>query len=200
MSNKHLVGDPKYYDEIGKLQFDFMVSQGLKPHHKLLDIGCGCLRGGKHFIEYLDKRNYTGIDKSKELIETGAKEYQDLFFNKVPTLKWIKDLNFDIITQEFDYILAFSLFTHLNLNEILKVLYQIEHLLKSDGKFFFSYFTGKYNELNEQVPGLTTSFLSNPYHYQYTLFRFLISDSNLKLDFIPNFSSPSNQRMGVIFK
>lgn len=34
------------WDQIGKLQFEFMVKHGLKPEHKFLDIGCGSLRGG----------------------------------------------------------------------------------------------------------------------------------------------------------
>src|SRR5947209_178803 len=41
------------WDTIGKLQFDFIVRQGLEPRHVLLDIGCGALRGGRFFIEYL---------------------------------------------------------------------------------------------------------------------------------------------------
>jgi hypothetical protein len=34
------------WEEIGKLQFDFLVQQGLKPSHCFLDIGCGSFRGG----------------------------------------------------------------------------------------------------------------------------------------------------------
>jgi hypothetical protein len=29
------------WDEIGELQADFLMSRGLRPHHRLLDIGCG---------------------------------------------------------------------------------------------------------------------------------------------------------------
>lgn len=42
----HRIAVGGMWDEIGKLQFEFMVKQGLKPHHKFLDIGCGSLRGG----------------------------------------------------------------------------------------------------------------------------------------------------------
>ena len=50
------------WSEIGQLQFDFLLESGLQPHHKLLDIGCGCLRGGIHFINYLEASNYSGLD------------------------------------------------------------------------------------------------------------------------------------------
>src|SRR6476620_10345865 len=55
------------WDEIGQLQFDFLVSNGLKPQHYLLDIACGSLRAGIHFIPYLETGHYLGIDKEPEL-------------------------------------------------------------------------------------------------------------------------------------
>ena len=42
----HLV---KYYLS---LQFDYLVEHGLKPGHRMLDIGCGNLRAGWRFIDY----------------------------------------------------------------------------------------------------------------------------------------------------
>lgn len=62
------------WEEIGKLQFDFLVKQGLKPSHCFLDIGCGSFRGGIHFINYLDAGNYLGIDKEKALIDLGIEK------------------------------------------------------------------------------------------------------------------------------
>ena len=38
------------WEEMRRLQFDFLANQGLKPDHKLLDIGCGSMRGGVHFV------------------------------------------------------------------------------------------------------------------------------------------------------
>jgi hypothetical protein len=42
------------WEEIGTLQLSFLVSQGLARSDKLLDIGCGCLRGGVYLVGYLD--------------------------------------------------------------------------------------------------------------------------------------------------
>ena len=41
------------WDELGLLQFQFLLEMGLKPSDCLFDIGCGSLRGGRHFIKYL---------------------------------------------------------------------------------------------------------------------------------------------------
>src|ERR1700678_1283527 len=46
----NLLGHREYvgglWEVIGKLQFDFLISRGLKPEHVFLDIACGPLRGG----------------------------------------------------------------------------------------------------------------------------------------------------------
>lgn len=61
------------WDELGKLQFDLLVQQGLKPQHFLLDVGCGSLRGGVHFIRYLEPGHYFGVDESRELLDAGRR-------------------------------------------------------------------------------------------------------------------------------
>src|ERR1700680_1744351 len=76
------------WEELGRLQFEFMVSRGLRPEHVLLDIACGALRGGVHFIGYLDSGNYLGLEKEKTLIRRGlAKELpRDMRREKNPEL------------------------------------------------------------------------------------------------------------------
>jgi len=59
------------WNEIGTLQFEYLKSKGLKPAHKLLDVGCGSLRGGVHFVSYLNSHNYYGFDLNASLIEAG---------------------------------------------------------------------------------------------------------------------------------
>ncbi len=70
------------WDEMGPRQFDFLKSAGLAPHHRMIDIGCGCLRAGVHFVPYLENGNYYGIDINASLIEAGkerACEKRDIF-------------------------------------------------------------------------------------------------------------------------
>ena len=71
--------NPKWYqdaaggtwDETGKLQFEFLIKEELKPEHFLLDVGCGSLRGGIHFIRYLDRGRYYGRDMDESLSDAG---------------------------------------------------------------------------------------------------------------------------------
>jgi len=96
------------WDEIGKLQFEFLVSQGLAPHHVLLDIACGSLRGGVHFIPYLEPGNYLGIDKEAELIQLGRREElpAGLEDERRPEFVVSGSFEFDLFTKRPDYALA----------------------------------------------------------------------------------------------
>ncbi|MEU1167133.1 class I SAM-dependent methyltransferase, partial [Streptomyces sp. NPDC005921] len=57
---------------LGRMQFDYLVEHGLRPDHRMLDIGCGNLRGGWRFIGHLDAGNYYGIDISPDILIAAA--------------------------------------------------------------------------------------------------------------------------------
>jgi hypothetical protein len=114
------------WDEIGELQFNFLVSRGLRPEHVFLDIACGSLRGGVHFIRYLAPGNYQGIDKEKILIRRGlAKELpRQVREEKRPEFVVSDSFEFDRFSKPANFSLAQSLFTHL-------VSSEVEHCLAS---------------------------------------------------------------------
>jgi hypothetical protein len=43
------------WDKLGKIQLERLVMHGMQPHHMLLDMGCGSLRGGRFLIPILMK-------------------------------------------------------------------------------------------------------------------------------------------------
>ena len=118
---KHAVGG--MWEELGRLQFDTLLREGLETRHRLLDIGCGALRGGIHFIEYLDRGHYAGIDISEGILDAGRRLLpSDLGEKKAPVLIQNKDLELkEFDNNMFDFLLAQSLFTHLPEDEIVEV-------------------------------------------------------------------------------
>jgi len=46
-SNAHRQFVGGLWQEVGLLQYDFLLSKGLEPGNSLLDLGCGALRGGR---------------------------------------------------------------------------------------------------------------------------------------------------------
>jgi hypothetical protein len=103
------------WDEIGKLQFDFMVGRGLRPEDVFLDIACGSLRGGVHFIKYLDPGNYLGIDKERTLVQRGLSRElpRAVRKDKRPEFVVSDAFEFDRFSRKARLSLAQSLFTHL---------------------------------------------------------------------------------------
>ena len=130
------------WDEIGRMQFDFLVSQGLRPHHYLLDIACGSLRAGIHFIPYLEPGHYLGIDKEADLIRAGVENELDPEVRQArqPVLLVDGDFAFDKFDVRPDYALAQSLFTHLTPPLIENCLRNLRGVIGDDGAFYATYF------------------------------------------------------------
>jgi hypothetical protein len=132
------------WDEIGTLQFEFLVERGLRPGHIFLDIACGSLRGGVHFIRYLDIGNYLGIDKEKQLIDLGLKEElgQDDFESKQPEFVVSDSFEFTRFSKKPDYSLAQSLFTHLTDTDIEACLANLRGVVDTGHQCFATFFEG----------------------------------------------------------
>lgn len=108
------VGPPERYDLMAANQFCLLVSLGMREHHRLLDVGCGSLRGGRLFLPYLLPGNYHGIEPEKWLVHEGieAELGRDIIRVKKPRFDHNPDFNFGVFGREFDYIVAQSIFSH----------------------------------------------------------------------------------------
>lgn len=189
------------WKEMGELQLKFMKEQGLQPNHELLDVGCGSLRGGIYFIEYLNQEKYSGLDINPSLIKAGHVELsKGKLLNKNPQLKINDSFNFTLFNKTFDYAIAQSVFTHLPVNVIQRCLINIEKVLNPGGKFFATFFETE-NKLDadpilqSKSSGVITHLDKDPYHYHISLFEYLIESSSLHLEYIGDWGHPINQKM-----
>jgi hypothetical protein len=132
------------WEEIGRLQFDFLVAEGLEPGHCLLDVGCGALRGGVHFIRYLDPGNYLGLDKEQMLITLGVEQElgRALYAQKQPELLVSSIFEFDRFSKRPRVSLAQSLFTHLDPDDICLCLRNLRAFVGPEHRFFATFFEG----------------------------------------------------------
>ena len=123
-----------HWEEKGRLQFQMMVDQGLKPEHYLCDVGCGSLRGGVHFVGYLQPGHYLGIEKEQMLIDAGVEELgPKVVEEKRPELVVSDAFEFEKFSTRPDYALAHSLFTHLPPPLIRMCLEKLRRFIKPDG-------------------------------------------------------------------
>ena len=127
--------------QVGELQFKFLTSHGLQPTHRFLDIGCGNLRAGWRFIEYLEQGNYTGTDISPKVLHAALDTMKSKNLQaKRPYLYVVKDCDFSFLPAEsIDVAHAHSVFSHLPLPLIEQCLTQLLAVLKPGGFFDFTF-------------------------------------------------------------
>lgn len=188
------------WDTIGRLQLDFLTAQGLTPSHRLIDVGCGALRGGVHFIRYLNTSNYYGIDINSSLITAAMQELaNENILDKKPTLLVNDAFEFSKFGQKFDFALAVSVFTHLPMNHILRSMKEVRNVLSPSGKFFASFFEaphpGHISQLTHNPGETTTNLDSDPYHYSFDELNMLAKFAGLQATFIGDWSHPRAQKM-----
>ena len=128
--------------ELGYLQFDFLYRAGLQPHHYLLDIACGSLRGGVHFIPYLESGHYLGIDKEEELIKAGVEHElgEEMLRLKQPRFVVSNNFEFDKFGMQPDFALAQSLFTHLPAYLIERCFRSLRQVVHARSVFYATFF------------------------------------------------------------
>lgn len=131
------------WEELGALQLEFLKARGLKPHHRLLDIGCGALRLGVKAVDYLEPGHYYGQDLSAELIAAGyGKELSAAQRARLPRERLAANEGFDfsfLHPEKIDMAIAQSLFSHLPLNHIRRCLAMLAPVMRPGGAFFATY-------------------------------------------------------------
>ena len=188
------------WEEIGRLQFEFVKSRGLRPDQKLCDTGCGALRGGIHFVRYLDAGKYYGLDINASLLEGGRRELEKAGL-AAKNANLLADDRFEMsrFGAKFDYLLSVSVFTHLYANHIVRCLTEAQKVLAPGGQFLATFFnapTSAHLQPIKQEPGsVVTYYDRDPFHYSPEEMTMLGSLAGLKTEVIGDWSHPRNQWM-----
>lgn len=171
-AGKHRTHVGGMWEKVGQLQLDYLVDQGLRPEHRLLDVGCGAMRGGIRFAAYLDPGHYYGIDINDRLIEAARRVEIPAagLTDRVPpgNLKVTGRFQapFDVT---FDYALAQSVFSHLPLNHIRLCLHQVAKVMEPGGRFFATFFCVPEDapyDVRWQQERTKTRAERDPFHYR----------------------------------
>ena len=136
--SRHSLAGPVYLWKMKRdFQIEYLKSVGLKPHHSLLDLGCGTLRGGILIIKYLQKGHYVGIESRKHVLEEGKKELLRYDLNdKEPLLIISDDMATIKLDIKFDFIWAFSVLIHMEDKILNDCLDLVQRHLKDLGVFY----------------------------------------------------------------
>lgn len=129
---------------LGYDQLKYLINDGLKPSHALLDIGCGVGRFGTKAINYLHKYKYCGFDYCDKSIDI-FKNYEcviNFLDKKTPFIFKDDILNFrkKRMPFQFDYAIAFSVFNHIkNQKDISNFMNILSKSIKKGGKLICTF-------------------------------------------------------------
>jgi ubiquinone/menaquinone biosynthesis C-methylase UbiE len=139
------IGDEffKYFVELG----------GLKPDHKVLDVGCGIGRMAVPLTKFLTNGSYEGFDIVHKGIKWSNKTISTRYpnfrfqladvYNKLynPSGKHIaSEYRFPYTDESFDFVFLTSVFTHMLPRDLNNYFSEIIRVLKPKGKAFITYF------------------------------------------------------------
>jgi SAM-dependent methyltransferase len=165
LNRKNMDGAAKNYGSRRAFQIKFLKNKGLKKHHRLLDIGCGNLRGGVPIIQYLEPGKYCGLDVRKIAIDDGRLELKEKkLLKKKPELKLIRSLGDTELDGEFDVVWAFSVIFHLSDKILDECFGLVSRVLSENGWFCFNPNIGTQSEQKNR------SWLEFPVVYRTTKF------------------------------
>jgi hypothetical protein len=135
-------GELAVWEEIARLQYDFLIAHGLKPEHHLLDVACGCLRLGARVIPYLDAGHYAGIDRMQTLIDAGIDHElgREVYDAKRPLFICNGDFDFSELNGfRPDFAWSHSLFTHLIPESIERCLRNLRGVIADQGVYYTTF-------------------------------------------------------------
>ena len=125
----------------GKKQLDALMTLGLKSDSKLLDIGCGCLRGGYWLIHFLAPGRYFGIEPHRKRVELGLRYLiePDVLVEKRPRFDANDAFDTSVFRERFDFFLASSIWSHASKPQIERMLDGFLRDTREEGVFMTSY-------------------------------------------------------------
>lgn len=190
-------GDGDLWERIGALQFHYLVDAGLRPEHVLLDLACGSLRGGVHFIPYLDPGNYLGFDKSFDLVALGVAEELGVERFRERRPEFVLNGRFDLseFTKRPDFVLAQSLFTHLTPIDTTRALAAVATIATPETRFYATWF-----RRDHEVPNPDQSHSRLVFWYTPEEMRAFGEYSGWRFRDLGDWNHPRGQSMGLYLR
>ncbi len=142
LSEQTFLGFPSAdFEKAGREQLIYMLSAGLNPDSKVVDVGCGVLRAGYWLIHFLDADCYFGIEPHTGRLKMGVNDILEPEVLALKRPRFDTNANFDtsVFGEKFDFFLAYSIWTHASKRQIQAMLDSFLRDSKDDGTFLTSY-------------------------------------------------------------
>jgi SAM-dependent methyltransferase len=119
------LGGPVHrFESVGRAQLEILLHEGLHPDSKVLDVGCGCLRGGYWIMRTVDPGCYFGIEPYKEMLQAGLDHIvePEVLARARPRFDHNDRFDFGVFDTKFDFMIARSIWSHASRRQIETML------------------------------------------------------------------------------
>jgi SAM-dependent methyltransferase len=143
----------------GQAEFDYLIGHGLQPGDRMLEIGCGTLRAGHLFIDYLSAGNYYGIDVSPGALIAAQQVLAEFGLQaKMPHLSLVSGLDLRFLpASKFTVVQAHNVFARLPAAAIGDGLAQVNRVMTRDAIFDFTF---------DRTDGVEPELLRKDFYYR----------------------------------
>jgi len=176
--------------KLGQLQFDYLMGHGLKPSSRMLEIGCGNLRAGRLFIDYLDPGHYYGIDISPDILLAAADTVTSFGLqDKLPHLTLVRNLTLDFLPAgHFDVVHAHSVFSHSPIEVIDECFAHVGRVLAAGGFFDFTF---------DRTEGSEHQVLREDFYYRTQTLVSLAQRHGLEAQFMDDWAATGHEQSKI---
>jgi SAM-dependent methyltransferase len=155
LSLQNQVGPPGVFFDVGIYTMGRLNMAGLTPDHDVLDIGCGVGRTARFLCGYLhDTSMYRGFDIMRDLVEWDQQHittaYPNFQFTFTPlfnaayqpdrSLPSAATFRFPYPDESFDFVVAHSVFTHLDPEASANYLREVRRVMRPEGRSYATWF------------------------------------------------------------
>ena len=138
---RFLGGPRRDFEKVGRTTFELLLREGLRPDHKVVDVGCGALRVGYWLIHYLEAGGYFGIEPKKRMLGTGRKMILEpgVEDEKGPAFSRTTEFDFAEFDTAIDFVVARSVWTHASKSQIALMLDNFQEVASPGAKLLASF-------------------------------------------------------------
>jgi SAM-dependent methyltransferase len=161
-----MIGPVGAWEQLQAFQLRVLKTNGLKPHHRLIDIGCGPLQGGIAFIQYLETGKYVGVDRSSRNLSAAYRLIgKHGLCDKNPLLILSETFGQEELPDvKFDFFWASQILYYFN-DAMLKQLFKfVVSRMTPAGKFFGDIIGNNHPDRRnpEQIDGRRALYMHSP--------------------------------------